>query len=183
MSDAARLGRPDRAVAAGQDREAFARCSTYFAPRVKTFMHVPASASRCRGTRAGNHADGVAQGRFVRSQRAPAPRPGYSRSPATCASTRFAANSARGSGQGIDIDLEFQVDDAHRPTPDSRRHKTRSGCATPWPSCPDDQTRVIELSFFDEKAHAEIAQIAPYSAWDRQIAACAGHESVARPVG
>ena len=27
-----------------------------------------------------------------------------------------------------------------------------------WPLLPEDQLRVIELSFFDEKAHAEIAQ-------------------------
>ena len=27
-----------------------------------------------------------------------------------------------------------------------------------WPYLPEDQLRVIELSFFEEKAHAEIAQ-------------------------
>ena len=58
-----------------------------------------------------------------------------------------------------DVEIEFQIDDS--PLPDSRlasaqsEERVRSALSQLSP----DQIRVIELSFFEEKAHADIAKI------------------------
>jgi RNA polymerase sigma-70 factor (ECF subfamily) len=68
--------------------------------------------------------------------------------------------ASRGGMTGvIDIDLEFQVDE--RPQPDSQivasqsEQRIRSALA----QLPPEQMRVVELSFYEDKAHAEIAHM------------------------
>ena len=61
--------------------------------------------------------------------------------------------------EATDVEIEFQVDDS--PHPDARlataqsEERVRSALS----KLSSDQMRVVELSFFEEKAHAEIAQI------------------------
>jgi RNA polymerase sigma-70 factor, ECF subfamily len=58
-----------------------------------------------------------------------------------------------------DVEIEFQIDDS--PQPDSRLATAQSEeqIRSALSKLSDDQMRVVELSFFEEKAHAEIAQI------------------------
>jgi RNA polymerase sigma-70 factor (ECF subfamily) len=61
--------------------------------------------------------------------------------------------------EASDVEIEFQIDDS--PQPDSvlatsqSEDRVRSALA----KLSDEQMRVVELSFFEEKAHAEIAEI------------------------
>jgi len=58
----------------------------------------------------------------------------------------------------VEIDPEFHVDDGPQPdaglAPSQLESRVRDALAV----LSQDQQRVIELSFFEEKAHAEIAQ-------------------------
>jgi len=58
-----------------------------------------------------------------------------------------------------DVEIEFQVDDS--PLPDSRLASAQSEerVRSALSQLSADQVRVIELSFFEEKAHADIAKI------------------------
>ncbi|MCJ7527333.1 MAG: sigma-70 family RNA polymerase sigma factor, partial [Methyloceanibacter sp.] len=58
-----------------------------------------------------------------------------------------------------DIAIEFQVDES--PQPDARlaSSQTEARVQTALAALSDEQKRVVELSFFEEKAHAEIATI------------------------
>ncbi len=58
-----------------------------------------------------------------------------------------------------DIEIEFQVDDS--PHPDARLATAQSEgrVRAALSKLSADQMRVVELSFFEEKAHAEIAQL------------------------
>ncbi len=150
-----------KAVANHHDRAAFATLFEHFAPRVKTFMR--------RSGANDASADELAQETLLMVWRKAAlydP----SRAGATAWIFTIARNlridalrrekrSASGNNASSDIDAEFQVDDA--PHPDARvesaQIETRVRAALGELS--EDQLRVVELSFFQEKAHAEIAQI------------------------
>ena len=89
-----------------------------------------------------------------------------------------------GYGNAIEIDLEFHIDDG--PQPDAGLAgcaNEMSGFADALLSLSEDQLRVIELSFFEEKVHAEIARTLRYPARDGQITTAAGDESTARAAG
>jgi RNA polymerase sigma-70 factor (ECF subfamily) len=60
---------------------------------------------------------------------------------------------------GSDVEAEFQIDDA--PPPDSRLAAAQSEerVRLALAELSTEQMRVVELSFFEEKAHAEIATI------------------------
>ena len=40
-----------------------------------------------------------------------------------------------------------------------RREKARQSCAAPWPSCPSEQSKVIQLAYFGGFSHSEIAEM------------------------
>lgn len=157
-SDAARWAALIEAVATRQDREAFAKLFEHFAPRIKTFMR--------RSGASEQSADEFAQEALLAV---------WSKArlfdPASVGATAWIFTIARnlridvlrrekraGRDHAVEIDPEFHVDDG--PQPDARLavSQSESRVRSAMALLSEDQLRVIELSFFDEKAHAEIAQ-------------------------
>lgn len=152
-------GRLIGAVATRQDRAAFARLFGYFAPRIKTYMR--------RAGAADATAEELAQETMLAVWRKAA-----LFDPATSGASAWIFTIARNlridafrrehRGAAADlaeIEAEFEVDD--RPPPDvhvaAAQAEERVRFALKELS--DDQMRVVELSFYEDKAHAEIAQI------------------------
>lgn len=148
------------AVAMRQDRTAFAALFAYFAPRIKAFMQ--------RSGASEAQAEELAQETMLAVWRKA---PLFDPQTAGAAAWIFTiARNLRidahrrdrrhgGSGEVTDVDIEFQVDDA--PPPDMRLATAQSeqSIRTALAQLSPDQVRVVQLSFFEEKAHAEIAQI------------------------
>ena len=147
------------AIAAQQDRIAFSELFEYFAPRIKAFM-LRSGASEA-------NAEELAQETMLMLWR----KAGLF-DPSSTGAAAWIFTIARnlridahrherrgGVGEGSDVDVEFEVDEA--PLPDSRLQMAQSEnrVRTALLQLPDDQMRVVELSFFEEKAHAEIAQM------------------------
>jgi len=147
------------AVAVHEDRAAFGALFEHFAPLVKTFMR------RSGVTEAS--ADELAQETLLAVWRKASL---FDPSTAGAAAWIFTIarnlridSYRRGRRDGLtessDVDAEFQVDDS--PGPDSRlaaaQAETRVRAALAQLS--EDQRRVLELSFYEEKAHGEIARI------------------------
>ena len=147
------------AVSLRRDREAFAALFEHFAPRVKTFMR------RSGATDAA--ADELAQETLLAVWRKAA-----QFDPASSGASAWIFTIARNlridafrrerSGGAPDltgIEMEFVLDDS--PTPDTMlasaqaEGRVQHALAT----LPDDQKRVVELSFYQEKAHGEIAAL------------------------
>ncbi len=156
---AAQWDRLIEAVATRQDRVAFAELFEYFAPRIKTFMRRSGASEAT--------ADELAQETMLAVWRK-APLFESSGAGASAWIFTIARNLRidalrrdwRGSAhETSDIDAEFQVDEA--PQPDvllaTAQAETRVKAALAKLS--DDQMQVIELSFYQEKAHAQIAQV------------------------
>lgn len=147
------------AVAMREDRAAFAALFEHFAPLVKTFMR------RSGVTEAS--ADELAQETLLTVWRKAS-----LFDPSTAGAAAWIFTIARnlridayrrgrrdGLSESSNVDAEFQVDDS--PGPESRvaaaQAETRVRAALAELS--DDQRRVLELSFYEEKAHGEIARI------------------------
>lgn len=144
------------AIASRQDRKAFAVLFDFFAPRIKGFM-LRSGASEGR-------AEELAQETMLAVWRKAAL---YDPAGAGAAAWIFTIarnlridahrHEHRGGLETSDVDLEFQIDES--PQPDSHvaaaqsEERVRSALA----KLPADQMRVVELSFFEERAHAEIA--------------------------
>lgn len=155
--DAARWSRLIEAVAIAQDRAAFAALFEHFAPRVKMFM------LRFGANEAS--AEEVAQETLLAVWRKAA-----LFDPASVGAAAWIFTIARnlridalrreqrGGPRDDDTDLEQYVDDS--PPPDSRLAAAQyeQRVRTAMAQLSDDQMRVVELSFFEEKAHAEIAE-------------------------
>jgi RNA polymerase sigma-70 factor (ECF subfamily) len=158
MSDAARWAALIEAVATRRDREAFATLFEHFAPRIKTFMR--------RSGATEQSADEFAQEALLAV---------WSKAglfdPNSVGATAWIFTIARnlridvlrrekrtGTEYTVEIDAEFHVDDGPQPDAGLAASQTESRVRAALAQLPDDQLRVIELSFFDEKAHAEIAQ-------------------------
>ena len=146
-------------VALRRDRAAFAALFDHFAPRVKTFMR--------RSGASEAEAENLAQETMLRVWRK-----AELYNPATSGFDAWLFTIARNQRidalrrerRGVlegasDIDNEFLLDEA--PLADealaSRQSAERIRCAVA--GLPDDQQRVIELSFYQERAHAEIADV------------------------
>ena len=157
--DRMQWGRLIRAIAADQDRAAFAALFEYFAPRIKSFLQ--------RSGASEASAEELAQETMLAVWRKAALFDPKSTGAAAWIFTiarnlRIDAHrrcSRGGLIETSDVDIEFQIDDS--PLPDSRlasvqsEERVRSALSQLSP----DQVRVIELSFFEEKAHAEISKI------------------------
>jgi RNA polymerase sigma-70 factor (ECF subfamily) len=156
---AAAWGALIEAVAVRQDRAAFASLFEYFAPRIKAYMQ--------RSGASEASAEELAQETMLMVWRKAA-----LFDPASSGASAWIFTIARnlridshrraargGMTEAVDVDLEFQVDE--RPQPDSQlatsqsEQRIRSALAQLSP----EQMRVVELSFYEDKAHAEIAQM------------------------
>jgi RNA polymerase sigma-70 factor (ECF subfamily) len=159
LSHQAQWARLIGAIATHQDRAAFAGLFEYFAPRVKTYMQ------RSGATEA--RAEELAQETMLTVWRKAAL---FNPSSAGADAWIFAiARNLRidafrreqrgGAMETSEIEAEFQIDAS--PLPDSLLAAAQSDeqVRAALTGLSPDQMRVIELSFFEEKAHAEIAQI------------------------
>jgi RNA polymerase sigma-70 factor, ECF subfamily len=156
--DPAEWARLIEAVAARQDRQAFAALFAYFAPRIKTYM-LRSGASEAS-------AEELAQEAMVTLWRKAAlfdPDSAGASAWIFAIARNLRIDALRKERRGRTTELgeteaEFQIDD--RPLPDSvvsARQSERSVRAA-LSELSESQMKVIELSFFEEKAHAEIAQ-------------------------
>ena len=158
-SDRLQWGSLVSAIAKRQDRAAFAALFEFFAPRIKAFMQ-RSGASEAR-------AEELAQETMLAVWRKAA-----LFDPASAGAAAWIFTIARnlridahrrerrgGMIETSDVEIEFQIDDS--PQPDALLATTQSEerVRSALTKLSDDQMRVVELSFFEEKAHAEIAQI------------------------
>jgi RNA polymerase sigma-70 factor (ECF subfamily) len=157
-SDAARWARLIEAIAVRKDREAFAELFRHFAPRIKTFMRRSAATEQA--------ADELAQEALftVWSKAALFD----TRSLGAVAWIFTIARNLRidalrrqkrtPTSDTAEPGLEFQLDEGPQPDAGVMASQTEERVRDAMRELPDDQMRVIELSFFEEKAHAEIAK-------------------------
>jgi len=159
VSDAARWAGLIKAVAAERDPSAFAILFDYFAPRVKSFM-------RRSGVNEAN-ADELAQEALLMVWRK-APLFDPSSVGASAWIFTIARNlridalrrEKRGNSNEVnDIDLEFFIDEAPRPDARLLSAQMEARVRTAMAELSDEQLRVVELSFYEERAHAEIAEM------------------------
>ena len=152
-------GRLIRSIATHQDRSAFAALFQHFAPRIKTFMQRSGSSEA--------RAEELAQETMLAVWRKALLFDPASASAATWVFTiarnlridAYRRERRGGVVETTDIAIEFQVDES--PQPDARlaSSQTEARVQTALAALSDEQKRVVELSFFEEKAHAEIATI------------------------
>jgi RNA polymerase sigma-70 factor (ECF subfamily) len=147
------------AVATLQDRDAFGRLFDYFAPRIKSYM-------QRSGTTEAN-AEELAQETMLAVWRK-----AKLFDPSTAGAATWIFTIARnlridavrrerrgGPTTASEVDAEFLVDET--PLPDARLETAESEerVRSALTHLSAEQMRVIELSFFEEKAHGEIARI------------------------
>jgi RNA polymerase sigma-70 factor (ECF subfamily) len=154
LKSPAELARLVEAVAARQDRDAFVTLFDHFAPRIKAFLmrsNLPAAA-----------AEELVQDALLTVWRKASQ---FDRERAGASSWIFAIarnlriDSARREMRGKVLDLEA-TDDAEPPAPpdaellaSEREQRVRAALD----HLTDEQRRVVRLSFFDGKAHGDIA--------------------------
>jgi len=158
-SDLAQWGSLISAIAKRQDRAAFGVLFDYFAPRIKAFMQ--------RSGVSDTSAEELAQETMLAVWRKAALFDPTSVGAAAWIFTiarnlRIDAHRRERRGGVIetsDVEIEFQVDDS--PQPDALLATTQSEERVRFAlkTLSDDQIRVVELSFYEEKAHGEIAEI------------------------
>jgi RNA polymerase sigma-70 factor (ECF subfamily) len=148
-----------RAIATERDRDAFARLFEFFAPRVKAFMQRSGLGSEA--------AEDLAQETLINVWRK-----ADLFDPATASAAAWIFTIARNlridayrrkyRGPDTitsDFQLDLQVDDAPQPdavmTASQEQMRVRSALSQLSP----EQLRVVELSFFEQRPHADIAAI------------------------
>jgi RNA polymerase sigma-70 factor, ECF subfamily len=145
------------AVAQRRDRVAFAKLFDHFAPRVKTFMR--------RSGASESEAENLAQETMLKLWRK-----ADLFNPATtgCEAWIFTIarnlriDALRRERRGVlagasDIDAEFLLDDAPLPDVALAARQSEARIRAAMSELSSEQQRVVELSFYQEKAHAEIA--------------------------
>jgi RNA polymerase sigma-70 factor, ECF subfamily len=147
------------AIAISRDRGAFAELFAYFAPRVKTFMR--------RSGLDEASADDLAQETLLAVWRKAHLFDGSDEGASAWIFT--IARNARidalrrarraGSTEISDVAGEFEVDEAKRPDARLASAQSEDRVRAALSALSDEQMRVVELSFYQEKAHAEIAQL------------------------
>jgi RNA polymerase sigma-70 factor, ECF subfamily len=147
------------AIATRRDRGAFGQLFAYFAPRVKTFMR--------RSGLDDASADDLAQETLLTVWRKAHLFDGSAVGASAWIFT-IARNlridalrrTRRAGGQQMsDVAVEFEIDETLPPdvllASSQREERVRAALS----ALSDEQMRVVELSFYEEKAHAEIARI------------------------
>ncbi len=147
------------AIATDKDRSAFAALFEFFAPRIKSFMQRSGVSQAA--------AEELAQEALLAVWRK-----AELFDPASTGAAAWIFTIARnlridahrrerrgGLTETSDVEIEFQVDES--PQPDSQLAAAQSGqrVRAALSQLSSDQKRVVELSFFEEKAHAEIAEL------------------------
>ncbi len=158
-SDAARWARLIGAVAVRRDREAFAALFRYFAPRIKTFMQRSGASEQL--------ADELAQeALFLVWSKAGLFDPSSSGAAAwiftIARNLRIDAlrrQKRTPTSDTSETELEFQRDEGPLPDAGVVTSQIEARIRDALAVLPDEQMRVIELSFFHETAHAEIAKV------------------------
>jgi RNA polymerase sigma-70 factor, ECF subfamily len=146
-------------IAASRDRVAFAALFQFFAPRIKSFM-LRSGASEAS-------AEELAQETMLAVWRK-----ANLFDPASAGASAWIFTIARnlridahrreqrgGTGEPLDIDAEFQVDEAPQPDSQLAAAQSEARVRSALTQLSPDQLRVVELSFYEEKAHAEIAKL------------------------
>lgn len=157
-SEAARWAALIEAVASRGDREAFATLFAYFAPRIKTFMK--------RSGASEQSADELAQEALLAvwsKAKLFDPRSAGAMSWIFTIARNLRIDALRrekraGRDYTVEIDPEFHVDDGPQPDANLAGSEMELRVRNALAVLSKDQLRVVELSFFEEKAHAEIAQ-------------------------
>jgi RNA polymerase sigma-70 factor (ECF subfamily) len=147
------------AIARQQDRTAFARLFDYFAPRIKTYMRrsgVPEA-----------HSEELAQETLLMVWRKASlfePAGGGAAAWIFAIARNLRIDALRREQRGgltetSEVEAEFQIDEA--PLPDATLDAAQSEALvrSALAELSAEQMRVIELSFFEERAHGEIASI------------------------
>jgi RNA polymerase sigma-70 factor (ECF subfamily) len=147
------------AIAVHQDRAAFGRLFAYFAPRVKTYMQ------RSGTTEA--RAEELAQETMLTVWRKAALFDPASAGASTWIFTiarnlridAFRRDRRGGAIEVSDVEAEFQIDESPPADASVAAAQSEQRVRAALAELPPDQMRVIELSFFDEMAHSEIARM------------------------
>jgi RNA polymerase sigma-70 factor (ECF subfamily) len=147
------------AIATRRDSEAFAELFAYFAPRIKTFM--------LRSGASAQVAEEVAQEALLTVWRKadlydPASSGAATWIFAIARNLRIDVHRRergwRRSHDEEDVEAEFRVDEGQLPDQQAALAQSQVRVRRALERLSDEQARVVELSFFDEKAHAEIAR-------------------------
>jgi RNA polymerase sigma-70 factor, ECF subfamily len=147
------------AVATHRDRAAFAALFEYFAPRIKAYMQ-RSGVSEAR-------AEELAQETMLAIWRKAA-----LFDPASAGAAAWIFTIARnlridahrreqrgGAFATSDAEIEFQIDESPQPDRGLAAAQSEERVRSALAKLSVDQMRVVELSFFEEKAHPEIAEI------------------------
>ena len=145
-------------IARDQDRTAFAELFNHFAPRVKAFMR--------RNGASEAQAEDVAQEAMLAVWRKAALYNPSASGAATWIFTiarnlRIDAIRRESKGGAIrvdDVEAEYEVDDAPLADFQLAAAQSEERLREALTVLPADQLRVIEMSFFEDKAHSEIAE-------------------------
>jgi RNA polymerase sigma-70 factor, ECF subfamily len=146
------------AIAIRQDRAAFADLFKYFAPRIKGFMR--------RSGASESRAEELAQETMLTVWRKAS-----LFDPATTGAAAWIFTIARNLRidahrrdqrgdltEASDVELEFRIDESAAPDLQMAAAQSEARVRAALSQLSTEQMRVIELSFFEEKAHTEIAE-------------------------
>lgn len=147
------------AIATDKDRNAFAEVFQFFAPRTKSFMQ--------RSGLSEATAEELAQETLLSVWRKAA-----QFDPATTGVAAWIFTIARNLRidahrrekrsrltEATDVEIEFQVDESPQPDTQLAAAQSEQRVRAALSQLSSDQMRVVELSFFEEKAHSEIAEL------------------------
>ena len=156
--DAVRWSRLIEAIAVEKDRAAFAELFRFFAPRIKTFMK--------RSGMSEQGADELAQETLLAVWSKAA-----QFDPGSVGAAAWIFTIARNlridalrrqkrapTSDTVEAELEFRLDEGPQPDAGIETSQIEARVRGAISVLPDDQLRVIELSFFQDIAHAEIAK-------------------------
>ncbi len=147
------------AIATDKDRDAFAELFEFFAPRIKSFMQRSGVSEAA--------AEELAQEALLAVWRKAA-----LFDPASTGAAAWIFTIARnlridahrrekrsGLTEALDVEIEFQVDQSPQPDSQLAAAQSEQRVRDALAQLSSEQMRVVELSFFEEKAHGEIADL------------------------
>jgi RNA polymerase sigma-70 factor, ECF subfamily len=158
-TDRADWARLISAIATDKDRIAFAALFEFFAPRIKSFMQRSGVSEAA--------AEELAQEALLAVWRK-----AELFDPASTGAAAWIFTIARnlridahrrerrgGVTETSDVEIEFQVDESPQPDSQLAAAQSEQQVRDALSQLSSEQMRVVELSFFEEKAHAEIAEL------------------------